>query len=156
MKNETIEFQGGDAEASATFPVQCSSLRKNGFVMIKNRPCKIVEMSIFKNGKHGHAKVHFVALDIFTGKKLEDVCPSTHNIDVPNIKRQEYKVVWINGNFLHLMDKNGGIRNDLKCPESKEIADQIQAAIDGEQDVLCTVLSALGEERIIATRINSL
>ena len=33
----------------------------------QNRPCKIVEMSTSKTGKHGHAKVHLVALDIFTG-----------------------------------------------------------------------------------------
>jgi translation elongation factor P/translation initiation factor 5A len=33
----------------------------------QNRPCKIVEMSTSKTGKHGHAKVHMVALDIFTG-----------------------------------------------------------------------------------------
>ena len=35
----------------------------------QNRPCKIVEMSTSKTGKHGHAKVHMVALDIFTGEE---------------------------------------------------------------------------------------
>ena len=36
-------------------------------IYYQNRPCKIVEMSTSKTGKHGHAKVHLVALDIFTG-----------------------------------------------------------------------------------------
>ena len=78
------DFNQGDSGASETFPMQCSALRKGGFVMIKvgissfsdsstefvfqNRPCKIVEMSTSKTGKHGHAKVHMVALDIFTGE----------------------------------------------------------------------------------------
>jgi translation initiation factor 5A len=73
--------------------MQCSALRKNGFVVIKNRPCKIVDMTTSKTGKHGHAKVHLTALDIFTGKKLEDLCPSTHNMDVPNVTRREYQLV---------------------------------------------------------------
>src|SRR5882757_5454433 len=57
------------------------------------RPCKIVDMSTSKTGKHGHAKVHLVAIDVFTGKKLEELCPSTHNMDVPNVRRQEYQLV---------------------------------------------------------------
>lgn len=92
MEGDDIEFSQAGSGASATYPVQCSALRKNGYVMIKGRPCKVMEMSTSKTGKHGHAKVHLVALDIFTQKKYEDLCPSTHNIDVPHVTRQEYTV----------------------------------------------------------------
>ena len=38
--------------------------------------------------------------------------------------------------FVSLMDDGGDTRDDLKCPESGEVADQIRAAIDNEQDIL--------------------
>ena len=35
------EFQSAESGAAATYPKQCSALRKNEYVMIKSRPCKV-------------------------------------------------------------------------------------------------------------------
>ena len=63
MGDEGVDFGSADAGSSATYPMQCSALRKGGHVMIKNRPCKIVDMSTSKTGKHGHAKVCIAELN---------------------------------------------------------------------------------------------
>merc|ERR1711955_7961 len=142
---EDHDFESGSAGASETFPQQCSALRKNGYVMIKGRPCKIVEMSTSKTGKHGHAKVHMVALDIFTGKKYEDICPSTHNMNVPNVKRTDYQLTNIDDGYVDLMDDNGETKSDLKVPDD-EVGKEVTERFDNGDNFVVTVLCAVGEE----------
>ncbi|KAK4211688.1 eukaryotic translation initiation factor 5A [Rhypophila sp. PSN 637] len=142
-------FESADAGASTTFPMQCSALRKNGHVVIKGRPCKIVDMSTSKTGKHGHAKVHLVAIDIFTGKKLEDLCPSTHNMDVPVVKRNEYQLIDIDDGFLNLIDDEGKEKNDVRMPDG-EVGDKIIKLFRTEEkETNVTVQTAMGEEAAI-------
>lgn len=159
QEDEHQDFATGDAGASTTFPQQCSALRKGGNVMIKGRPCKVVEMSTSKTGKHGHAKVHLVGIDIFTGKKYEDMSPSTHNMDVPIVRRKDYALIDIaDDGFVTLMDTDGAeTRNDMKLPEG-EMADQIKTGyqketLEGNREVLCTVQAACGEEAIVSFKL---
>jgi len=142
-------FDSADAGASTTYPMQCSALRKNGFVCIKNRPCKIVDMSTSKTGKHGHAKVHLVAIDIFTQKKLEELCPSTHNMDVPNVSRIEYQLLDItDDDFLSLMSEGGDLKDDVKLPDG-EVGQKIRNLFDSEKETNVIVLTAMGEQLAI-------
>lgn len=154
-------FEETSSGASKVYPMQCSALRKNGFVMIKNRPCKIVEMSTSKTGKHGHAKVHLVGIDIFTGKKLEDICPSTHNMDVPNVNRQEYQVICFVDGYFHLMDDQGETREDLKVTVNCNLTsdDEVEALVD-EADknggvVWATVWKACEEEVVKELKVKN-
>lgn len=91
-------------------------------------------MSTSKTGKHGHAKVHLVAIDIFTGKKLEELCPSTHNMDVPNVSRTEFQFSYIEDDFLHLIRGDGSEKNDVKVPEG-EVGDKIREYEDADTDI---------------------
>jgi len=155
MSGEELEtFEGTSSGASQTYPQQCSALRKNGHVMIKGRPCKIVDMSTSKTGKHGHAKVHLVALDIFTGKKLEDICPSTHNMDVPHVSRQDYQLTNIEDGFLDLMDDSGESRQDIKCPdEGTDLGKEIKEKFENDENFVVTVVKAVGEEMVVSTKV---
>ena len=66
---EDYNFEGAEAGASETIPMEAGQIRKGGLIMIKGQPCKVSDVSTSKTGKHGHAKCHFVAIDIFNGTR---------------------------------------------------------------------------------------
>lgn len=154
------QFDQAQSGASTTYPMQCSALRKNGHVVIKGHPCKISEMSTSKTGKHGHAKVHLVGNDIFTNKKYEDICPSTHNMDVPHVIRKDYMLLRLDEEgFFELMHDNGETFCDLKVEDvlGMSMAD-VQSMVDkGEDDgstVLATVQEAMDQRCVISLRLS--
>uniref|UniRef100_A0A0B7AG06 Eukaryotic translation initiation factor 5A n=1 Tax=Arion vulgaris TaxID=1028688 RepID=A0A0B7AG06_9EUPU len=138
-------FDGVDAGASQTYPMQCSALRKNGLVVLKGRACKIVEMSTSKTGKHGHAKVHLIGIDLFTNKKYEDICPSTHNMAVPVVVRSDYQFVSSEDDYMYLITDSGETREDLKIPDN-EIGKEILERSQKEEQFMVTVMKAMGLE----------
>jgi translation initiation factor 5A len=106
-------------------------------------------MSTSKTGKHGHAKVHLVGIDIFTSKKYEDVSPSTHNMDVPNVSRNDFALLDIDDGFLNLMTSDGNTKDDIKLPDG-ELGTKIKADFDDGKEIIVSVISAMGEEAVVA------
>ena len=122
-------------------------------MMIKGKPCKVLSISVSKTGKHGHAKCNFTAVDIFTGKKLEDMIPSTHGTTVPIVNRSDWEIIDIeDGGELTLMDEGGNQKTDLNLPLVPDgLADEIKDAWNGgENTVTVTVQAAVGIEQVIA------
>ncbi|KAJ5066768.1 eukaryotic translation initiation factor 5a [Anaeramoeba ignava] len=133
---------------SLSIPKQASAFRKGGFIVLKGRPCKIVGMSTHKTGKHGHAKVTFTGIDIFTGNKIEEAISSTHNLEEPYVNRNEYALLSINDDgFISLISDAGETKEDLKLP-ANELGEKIKAAIDEGKELLAVVTSSMGEEQI--------
>ncbi|CAH0370589.1 unnamed protein product [Pelagomonas calceolata] len=147
-------FENADAGASEVIPMEAGQIRKGGYIVIKNRPCKVVSVSTSKTGKHGHAKCNFVATDIFTGKKLEDIVPSTHGTTVPNVFRSEYTLLDITDeDYLSLMDEGGETREDLKMPERpEELVKSIREGFDAGDSLILAVVKAMGEEHVMACK----
>jgi len=120
-------------------------------MMIKGKACKILSISVSKTGKHGHAKCNFLAVDIFTGKKLEDMIPSTHGTTVPIVVRTDWEIIDIEGDELTLMDEGGNQKTDLNLPDvPSTMAEEIREAwAEGENTVMVTVQAAIGIEQVI-------
>ncbi|XP_042382315.1 eukaryotic translation initiation factor 5A-2-like isoform X1 [Zingiber officinale] len=180
MSDEEHHFESkADAGASKTYPQQAGTIRKNGYIVIKGRPCKVVEVSTSKTGKHGHAKCHFVGIDIFNAKKLEDIVPSSHNCDVPHVTRTDYQLIDISEDGfvrlklnvinlvvfivlsildpfhytqLSLLTENGNTKDDLRLPTDENLLSQIKDGFAEGKDLVVTVMSAMGEEQICALK----
>ncbi|XP_023226122.1 eukaryotic translation initiation factor 5A-1-like, partial [Centruroides sculpturatus] len=98
-------------------------------------------------------QVHLVGIDIFTAKKYEDLCPSTHNIDVPNVSRSDFQLIDISDDsYVSLMNDKGDTRDDLKLPEG-DLGQKIKEEFSKDDiSVIVTVLAAVGEEAIVACK----
>jgi len=61
-------------------------------IMNENRPCRVVEATKSKPGKHGTAKIRFVGMDIFTNKKYDYLSSSGSTVQVPEVSKTEWKI----------------------------------------------------------------
>jgi len=115
MSDAEDDYDAADSGAADCTPIEAGSARKGGFLVIKGRPCKIVDMSKAKVGKHGAAKCHFIGVDIFTAKKLECICPASAGLSQPIVERSEYQLCDIaDDGYLSLMTSGGDMRDDIK------------------------------------------
>ena len=120
---------------------------------IRQRPCKVLNIATSKTGKHGSCKNNFTAVDIFTGRKYEDLYPSAQAVDVPNVGRNDFSLLNITDDgFLNLFG-DGETKDDLRLPEYPEgLADQIRNDFGAGKSVVLTVMKAMGEEHVVCCR----
>ena len=154
---DNLEFETCDAGASLSYPVEAGSLKKGGYVMLKQRPCKIVEYTKSKTGKHGSCKAHIIGLDIFSDKKIEELVPTSHNIAVPYVERNEYQIVSVGmSGALSLLTPSCELKIDLNLPketeEDQKLADAIKQKFEDGKIIYVFVLSACGNEKVVQYR----
>lgn len=134
--------------------IHIGALKKGSFVVLKGFPCKISDYSTSKTGKHGHAKANIVGIDIFTGRKYEDISPSSHNMEQPVVTRNDYQLIDIDEEgFVTIMDDKTETRSDLQLDlENDEIHKKLKDDFEEGKDLLVTVLAAMSIEKIIASK----
>lgn len=148
------DFEKTDSGASLSVPIQISDVKKGVHILMgENRPCKVMEITTSKTGKHGHAKANITGVDIFNGRKYQDVSPVSHSKECPDVKRTEWTVMNIDDQgFVSLIDKSGKQKEDLKLPndvpEDEEICKRIRDGIEAGKIMMVTVLSSMGLEKI--------
>eukprot|EP01065_Artemidia_motanka_P019225 TRINITY_DN2279_c0_g1_i2.p2 TRINITY_DN2279_c0_g1~~TRINITY_DN2279_c0_g1_i2.p2 ORF type:complete len:188 (+),score=93.38 TRINITY_DN2279_c0_g1_i2:69-566(+) len=157
--DQDTEVQVADSGASLTYPIQAGALKKGMMCVIKGRPVKIVDYTTSKTGKHGHAKAHIVAIDIFTDKKLEELCPTSHNMEAPVVKKQVFTVIDANDqdNTCSLQDDDGEIHDGHDLPKAgdgsnTDVRKLMVQAVENGDELFVTLVSAMGESHILEAK----
>ena len=104
---------------------QIRELKVGRYIVVDGEPCKIMDISTSKPGKHGEAKARITAVGIFDGNKKSIVSPVTPKIQVPIIEKSTAQVVSIQGDEAQLMDLETYEMFTISIPE--EFKEKIEA-----------------------------
>jgi translation initiation factor 5A len=70
-------------------------------------------------------------------------------MDVPNVVRQDYQLINIDDGFLSLMLQDGSTKDDVKLPEG-ELGEKMEESFDNGDELIVSVVSAMGEEHALS------
>ena len=79
-------------------------LKVGRYMLVDDAPCKLVEITMSKPGKHGEAKARIVAIGVFDGQKRSVVFPVKHKVKVPIIEKKNAQVLSLANKEVQLMD----------------------------------------------------
>jgi translation initiation factor 5A len=108
-------------------------LKKGSYIVIDGEPCRIVDYSTAKTGKHGSAKAHVVAIGIFSGQKKTLVAPVDTKVQVPVIEKRVAQVIADLGGSVQLMDMESYETFEVEKPaEDPELAASLKPGVSVE------------------------
>ena len=104
-----------------TKPMDVGELRVGGYMMIDGEPCKIMDVTKSKPGKHGAAKARIVAIGVFDNQKRQFVKPVDSGAEVPIIDKRAGQVFAINPGGVQIMDLETYEYLDAPFPEEEDL-----------------------------------
>jgi translation initiation factor 5A len=102
-------------------PVDVGELRVGGYMMIDGEPCRIVDISKSKPGKHGSAKARIVAIGVFDNQKRQFVKPVDLGAEIPIIDKRPGQVFAVNPTGVQIMDLETYEYLDAPFPEEEDL-----------------------------------
>ncbi len=122
-------------------------LKKGSYIVIDGEPCRIVEITKAKTGKHGSAKAHVVAIGVFSGQKKTLVAPVDSRVQVPVIEKRLAQVLADMGDSLQLMDMETYDTFEVEKPtDDPQLAAKLQPGVTVEYWLI------MGRPKIIRVR----
>lgn len=110
--------------------LEVRELKENRYMLIDEEPCKIVEITTSKPGKHGEAKARIVAIGVFDGQKRSVVYPTKHKVKVPIIEKKTAQILSMSQNEGLLMDMETFEQFNITIPD--EFKDKAASGVEVE------------------------
>ena len=152
QEEHDLDVHAVDTGALESTSIPVNKLKKGGYVLLEGRPCRVVDIAKSKTGKHGHAKASIAGSDIFTGRRYEAHLPTSHDIEVPMVDRQDYALINIEGKNTQLLDLQGNMREDVELGNdevSEKLAAEYEETATTGEELIVTVLTWTTESKII-------
>jgi translation initiation factor 5A len=113
-------------------PADVGSLREGRYIVVDGEPCRIVDITKSKPGKHGAAKARIVAIGIFDGAKRSFVKPVDANVEVPIIDKRSGQVFAVSSSGVQIMDLETYEYLDAPFPEEEELKAKLVSGVEIE------------------------
>lgn len=113
-------------------PAEVGSLKVGSYVIIDDAPCRIVDYSKSKPGKHGSAKARVVAMGVFDNVKRSFVKPVDSNIEVPIIEKRNGQVIAVLPTAVQVMDLENYEMLEAPIPEEEDLKSKLTSGVEVE------------------------
>jgi len=113
-------------------PAGVGSLREGRYIIVDGEPCRIVDITKSKPGKHGSAKARIVAIGIFDGVKRSLVKPVDANVEVPMINKRSGQVFSVMSSGIQIMDLETYEYLDAPFPEDEDLKAKLVPGVEIE------------------------
>ncbi len=105
--------------------VSLGDVKVGNYIIIDNEPCKVVEITKAKTGKHGSAKAHVVAIGLFSGSKKTLTAPVSQRVAMPIIEKRVAQVIADLGNAFQIMDLETYETFEVEKPTDPDLLSKI-------------------------------
>jgi len=125
-------------------PMELGALKVGSYVIIDEEPCRIVDYTKSKPGKHGSAKARVVAVGVFDGAKRSFVKPVDAQVEVPIIEKKGGQVIALLPAAVQVMDLE--TYEIFEAPLPEEVKSELASGVEVEY------WRILGRTRIMRTK----
>lgn len=131
-----------------TCQIKAINIRKNYYVILNDRPCKIMDIKRVGPGISRTLKICLYGIDIFNEEKISIIVNDDKFLQMFNPIIKEYILIDIENDFAVLLDNISGIIHNVKM-NSYNLFSGIINRME-KTELIVTTLSALGREEIIS------